>query len=85
MFSCTSFEVPGDMFTSEKMGIQIWGRGREREREKSGVIPQGTEVHIVSFVGILPCLLSCLGLLSGAQLDHFNAEFQIYELEAVSP
>lgn len=83
MFSCTSFEVPGDMFTSEKMGIQIWGKGRERER--NWVIPQGTEVHIVSFVEILPCLLSCLGLLSGAQLDHFNAEFRIYELEAVSP
>lgn len=83
MFSCTSFEVPEDMFTSEKIGIQIWGKGRERERNR--VIPQGTEVHIVSFVGILPCLLSCLGLLSGAQLDHFNAEFRIYELEAVSP
>lgn len=79
MFSSPSFREPGDIFTSEKMGIQM-----ERERKEAGMIPKGIGVPILSFVEALLCPWPCLSLLSGAELDHCNAEFQIHTLKAVS-
>lgn len=49
----------------------------ERGRKESGV----TEVHILSLVEVLPRPWPGLGLPSGAQLNAFDAEFQIHRLK----